>query len=64
MVEQFGPRVPGLTHGLTHLFSSAELLAAGDLADLDLPPAAIKGAAALAAALPPVRSCSIMASGG
>ena len=49
MVERFGPRVPGLAHGLTHLFPSAEVLAAGDLADLDLPPATIKNLAALAA---------------
>jgi AraC family transcriptional regulator of adaptative response / DNA-3-methyladenine glycosylase II len=49
MVERFGPRVPGLTHGLTHLFPSAEVLAAGDLTDLDLPPATIKNLAALAA---------------
>jgi AraC family transcriptional regulator, regulatory protein of adaptative response / DNA-3-methyladenine glycosylase II len=49
MVQRFGPRVPGLTHGLTHLFPSAELLAAGDLADLDLPPATVKSLAALAA---------------
>jgi AraC family transcriptional regulator of adaptative response / DNA-3-methyladenine glycosylase II len=49
MVQRFGPRVPGLTHGLTHLFPSAEALAAGDLADLDLPPATIKSLAALAA---------------
>jgi AraC family transcriptional regulator of adaptative response / DNA-3-methyladenine glycosylase II len=49
MVRQFGPRVPGLTHGLTHLFPSAEVLAAGDLTDLDLPPATIKSLAALTA---------------
>jgi AraC family transcriptional regulator of adaptative response / DNA-3-methyladenine glycosylase II len=49
IVQRFGPRVPGLTHGLTHLFPSAELLAAGDLADLDLPPATAKNLAALAA---------------
>jgi len=49
MVERFGQRVPGLTHGLTHLFPSAEVLAAGDLADLDLPPATVKSLAALAA---------------
>jgi len=49
MVRQFGPPVPGLTHGLTHLFPSAEALAAGNLADLDLPSATIKTVAALAA---------------
>ena len=49
MVERFGPRVPGLTHGLTHLFPSAEVLAAADLADLDLPSATVKSLAALAA---------------
>jgi AraC family transcriptional regulator, regulatory protein of adaptative response / DNA-3-methyladenine glycosylase II len=49
LVRQFGPCVPGLTHGLTHLFPSAEVLAAGDLGDLDLPPATVKSLAALAA---------------
>jgi AraC family transcriptional regulator of adaptative response / DNA-3-methyladenine glycosylase II len=49
MVEQFGQRIPGLADGLTHLFPSAEVLAAGDLADLDLPPATVKSLAALAA---------------
>ena len=48
MVEQFGPRVAGLHQGLTHLFPSAEVLAAGDLADLDLPSATVKSLAALA----------------
>jgi AraC family transcriptional regulator, regulatory protein of adaptative response / DNA-3-methyladenine glycosylase II len=48
LVRRFGPRVPGLTHGLTHLFPSAEALAAGDLDGLDLPPATAKGLAALA----------------
>jgi hypothetical protein len=51
MVRQFGPPVPGLTHGLTHLFPSAEALAAGNLADLDLPSATIKSVAALAAGI-------------
>ena len=51
MVRQFGPPVPGLTHGLTHLFPSAEALAAGNLADLDLPPATVKSLAALAAGI-------------
>jgi AraC family transcriptional regulator of adaptative response / DNA-3-methyladenine glycosylase II len=50
-VQRFGPRIPGLTHGLTHLFPSAEVLAAGDLAALDLPPATVKSLAALAAAV-------------
>lgn len=49
MVRRFGPGVPGLSHGLTHLFPSAEVLAAADLADLDLPPAAVKSLAGLAA---------------
>ena len=49
IVKQFGPRVPGLTHELTHLFPSAEALAAGNLADLDLPSATVKSLAALAA---------------
>ena len=51
LVEQFGLRVPGLTHGLTHLFPSAGVLAAGDLADLDLPSDTVKSLAALAAAV-------------
>jgi AraC family transcriptional regulator of adaptative response / DNA-3-methyladenine glycosylase II len=37
LVRAFGQPVPGLTHGLTHLFPSAEVLAAGDLAALGLP---------------------------
>jgi AraC family transcriptional regulator, regulatory protein of adaptative response / DNA-3-methyladenine glycosylase II len=49
LVRRFGPRVPGLTHGLTHLFPSAQVLAAGDLGGLDLPPAAARSVAALAA---------------
>jgi AraC family transcriptional regulator, regulatory protein of adaptative response / DNA-3-methyladenine glycosylase II len=49
IVRRFGPRVPGLTHGLTHLFPSAEVLAAGNLADLDLPPATVKSLAGIAA---------------
>jgi AraC family transcriptional regulator, regulatory protein of adaptative response / DNA-3-methyladenine glycosylase II len=49
IVRRFGPRVPGLTHELTHLFPSAEALAAGDLADLDLPSRTVKSLAALAA---------------
>jgi AraC family transcriptional regulator, regulatory protein of adaptative response / DNA-3-methyladenine glycosylase II len=51
IVQRFGPRIPGLTHRLTHLFPSAEVLAAGDLADLDLPPATVKCLTALAAAV-------------
>ena len=51
LVQRFGPRVPGLTHGLTHLFPSAEVLTAGDLADGDLPPATVKSLAALAAGI-------------
>jgi len=51
LVRRFGPRIPGLTHGLTHLFPSAEALAARDLADLDLPTATVKSLTALAAAL-------------
>jgi AraC family transcriptional regulator, regulatory protein of adaptative response / DNA-3-methyladenine glycosylase II len=49
LVRRFGPRVPGLTHGLTHLFPSAEALAAGNLDGLGLSPATVKGLAALAA---------------
>lgn len=49
LVRRFGPRVPGLTHGLTHLFPSAEVLAAADLPSLGLPPAAARSLAALAA---------------
>ena len=48
VVQRFGPPVPGLTHGLTRLFPSAPVLAAGDLADCDLPPATVKCLAALA----------------
>jgi AraC family transcriptional regulator of adaptative response / DNA-3-methyladenine glycosylase II len=50
IVRQFGLPVPGLTYGLTHLFPSAEVVAAtGDLHGLDLPPATGKTIAALAA---------------
>lgn len=49
LVQRFGSRVPGLTHGLTHLFPSAEVLAAANLADLGLPPTAVKSLAGLAA---------------
>ncbi|MFE2756751.1 DNA-3-methyladenine glycosylase 2 family protein [Actinosynnema sp. NPDC059335] len=37
LVRRFGPPVPGLTHGLTHLFPSAEVLAGADLAEAGLP---------------------------
>jgi AraC family transcriptional regulator, regulatory protein of adaptative response / DNA-3-methyladenine glycosylase II len=49
VVRKLGLPVPGLTHGLTHLFPSAEVVAAGDLAGLDLPPATVKSISALAA---------------
>lgn len=49
LVRRFGRRVPGLTHGLTHLFPSADILASGDLAGLDLPRATVKSLARLAA---------------
>jgi AraC family transcriptional regulator, regulatory protein of adaptative response / DNA-3-methyladenine glycosylase II len=49
LVLRFGPRVPGLTQGLTHLFPSAEVLAAADLDGLGLPPATVKSLAALSA---------------
>jgi AraC family transcriptional regulator of adaptative response / DNA-3-methyladenine glycosylase II len=42
LVREFGQPVPGLTHGLTHLFPSAEVLASGDLAALGLPPASAR----------------------
>jgi AraC family transcriptional regulator, regulatory protein of adaptative response / DNA-3-methyladenine glycosylase II len=48
ITERLGPRVPGLTHGLTRLFPSAEVLAGGDLASLGLPPATAAALAALA----------------
>ena len=49
IAERFGPHVPGLTHGLARLFPSAEVLAAGNLAELDLPPATAKILTVLAA---------------
>jgi AraC family transcriptional regulator of adaptative response / DNA-3-methyladenine glycosylase II len=49
LTRRFGQPVPGLTHGLTHLFPSAGVLAAGDLTDLGMPPATAKSLAALAA---------------
>ena len=48
LVRRFGPRVPGLTHGLTRLFPSAEALASGDLDGLGLPPATAKSLGVLA----------------
>ncbi|HMD92998.1 MAG TPA: AlkA N-terminal domain-containing protein, partial [Trebonia sp.] len=48
LVQRFGQPVPGLTHGLTHLFPSAGVLAAGDLTDLGMPPATAKSLATLA----------------
>jgi AraC family transcriptional regulator, regulatory protein of adaptative response / DNA-3-methyladenine glycosylase II len=45
---RFGPHVPGLTHGLTRLFPSAEVLAAGNLAGTGLPPATARTLAVLA----------------
>jgi AraC family transcriptional regulator of adaptative response / DNA-3-methyladenine glycosylase II len=48
LVRCFGLPVPGLTHGLTHLFPSADVLADGDLAATGLPQAtttAIRGLA-------------------
>lgn len=51
LVRNIGPRVPGLTHGLTHLFPSAEVLAGGELTGLGLPPAAVKSLTELAAGL-------------
>jgi AraC family transcriptional regulator, regulatory protein of adaptative response / DNA-3-methyladenine glycosylase II len=49
LVQRFGQPLPGLTHGLTHLFPSAGVLAAGDLTDLGMPPATARSLAALAA---------------
>jgi AraC family transcriptional regulator, regulatory protein of adaptative response / DNA-3-methyladenine glycosylase II len=49
IADRFGPPVPGLTHGLTRLFPSAEVLAAADPAGLDLPPVAARTLASLAA---------------
>jgi AraC family transcriptional regulator, regulatory protein of adaptative response / DNA-3-methyladenine glycosylase II len=49
LAQNLGPRVPGLPHGLTHLFPSAEVLASGKLAMLGLPPTAVKSLAALTA---------------
>ena len=49
LAQNLGPRVPGLTHGLTHLFPSAEVLANGELAMLGLPPTAVKSLTELTA---------------
>jgi AraC family transcriptional regulator of adaptative response / DNA-3-methyladenine glycosylase II len=49
LVRQFGLPVPGLTHGVTHLFPSADVLARGDLTALDLPPATVTSLTGLAA---------------
>jgi AraC family transcriptional regulator of adaptative response / DNA-3-methyladenine glycosylase II len=49
IAERFGPPVPGLPHGLSRLFPSAEVLAAGDLGGLGLPPATARTLASLAA---------------
>ncbi|MDJ0346203.1 AlkA N-terminal domain-containing protein [Streptomyces sp. H10-C2] len=49
LVQNFGQPVPGLDHGLTHLFPSADVLAAGDLAATGLPPTTADAVRALAA---------------
>jgi AraC family transcriptional regulator of adaptative response / DNA-3-methyladenine glycosylase II len=49
LVRTFGPPVPGLTHGLTHLFPSADVLAGGDLAATGLPGTTAEAIRALAA---------------
>jgi AraC family transcriptional regulator of adaptative response / DNA-3-methyladenine glycosylase II len=49
LAQNLGPRVPGLTHGLTHLFPSAEVLANGELTMLGLPPTAVKSLTELTA---------------
>jgi AraC family transcriptional regulator, regulatory protein of adaptative response / DNA-3-methyladenine glycosylase II len=49
LVRDCGPAVPGLTHGLTHLFPSAEVLAGRDLAAAGLPQPAAEGIRTLAA---------------
>ena len=51
LVRNFGPHVPGLTHELTHLFPSAEVLAKGELAVLGLPPATVKSLTELTASV-------------
>ena len=49
LVRDCGPAVPGLTHGLTHLFPSAEVLAGRDLAAAGLPQPTAEGIRTLAA---------------
>jgi AraC family transcriptional regulator of adaptative response / DNA-3-methyladenine glycosylase II len=49
LVRNFGQPVPGLTHGLTHLFPSADVLAAADLAVIGLPLTAAEAIGVLAA---------------
>lgn len=49
LVRHFGQPVPGLAHGLTHLFPSAELLATEDLAEVGLPRTTAGSIRALAA---------------
>jgi AraC family transcriptional regulator of adaptative response / DNA-3-methyladenine glycosylase II len=48
LVRNFGQPVPGLAHGLTHLFPSADVLAGADLAAIDLPRATAQAVQALA----------------
>jgi AraC family transcriptional regulator of adaptative response / DNA-3-methyladenine glycosylase II len=48
LVRHFGQPVPGLAHGLTHLFPSADVLAGGDLAAIDIPGATAESLQALA----------------
>ena len=49
LVRQFGLPVPGLPHGLTHRFPSADALARADLTALDLPPVTATSLTGLAA---------------
>ncbi|MFI5068352.1 MAG: DNA-3-methyladenine glycosylase 2, partial [Streptosporangiales bacterium] len=49
LVRHFGQPVPNLTHGLTHLFPSAEVLADADLTQAGLPALAAEAIAVLAA---------------
>ena len=51
LVRNFGQPVPGLAHGLTHLFPSADVLAGADLAAIDLPRTTAHAVQALAAAV-------------
>lgn len=48
LVDHFGQPVPGLAHGLSHLFPSADMLATGNL---DLPETAVEAIRSLAAAV-------------